>query len=244
MLVLEQHRHEGNQMEQPEQDSRDLTPRQREVIRVISESVRRTGYWPSLREIGGAVGLSSTSSVSHQLGRLQERGLVTREPGRPRTTMLAVRGLEDAGPGEGTAPGQAGRPGTGEVADVPLVGQIAAGIPLTAAELPGEVIPLPRALVGHGDLMMLSVTGESMSGAAIADGDWVVVRRQPIAVNGDIVAAMLDSDTADGAEATVKTYRERDGHVWLMPHNPAFDPIQGDSATIIGKVVSVLRRVG
>jgi repressor LexA len=107
-----------------------------------------------------------------------------------------------------------------------------------------DVVPLPRMLVGSGDdLIMLKVVGDSMIGAAIADGDWLVVRRQASAENGDIVAAMVDSDTGDGAEATVKTFRRRDGHVWLIPHNPAFTPIPGDDAVIIGKVVAVMRRL-
>jgi repressor LexA len=122
------------------------------------------------------------------------------------------------------------------------VGRIAAGSPILAAESADEIIHLPRQLVGHGELIMLNVVGDSMTGAAITDGDWVVVRCQPSAENGDIVAAMIDSDTPAEAEATVKTYRKRDGHVWLNPHNPAYEPIPGDNATIVGKVVAVLRR--
>jgi repressor LexA len=126
---------------------------------------------------------------------------------------------------------------------VPLVGRIAAGAPSLAEELLEDVIPLPTMLVGGGDgLMMLTVAGDSMIGAAIVDGDWLVVRRQASAEDGDIVAAMVDGGAA-GWEATVKTYRRRDGHVWLIPQNPAYAPICGDSAVIIGKVVAVLRRV-
>ena len=127
---------------------------------------------------------------------------------------------------------------------VPLVGRIAAGAPTVADELLEDVVPLPTMLVGSGDgLMMLTVAGDSMTGAAIVDGDWLVVRRQAVAEDGDIVAAMVDDGGGAGWEATVKTYRRRDGHVWLIPHNPAYAPICGDGAVIIGRVVAVLRRV-
>ena len=128
--------------------------------------------------------------------------------------------------------------------EVPLVGRIAAGVPVLADELLEDVVPLPRMLVGSGEgLIMLKVAGDSMVGAAIADGDWVVVHRQPDADNGDIVAAMLESETSTDGEATVKTLKKADGHVWLIPHNPVYSPILADNATIIGKVVSVLRRL-
>ena len=120
---------------------------------------------------------------------------------------------------------------------VPLVGRIAAGGPILAEEVVEDVFPLPRQLVGEGSLFLLKVVGDSMVEAAICDGDWVVVRQQPTADNGDIVAAMLDN------EATVKTFKRKDGHVWLMPHNADYSPIDGDHATILGKVTAVLRRV-
>ena len=125
----------------------------------------------------------------------------------------------------------------GDAALVPLVGRIAAGVPITAEQQVEEIFPLPRQLVGKGELFMLKVSGESMIDAAICDGDWVVIRSQGTAENGEIVAAMLDD------EATVKTFRRRDGHVWLLPRNSAFEPILGDDATILGKVVAVLRAV-
>jgi repressor LexA len=227
----------------PDPDDGDLTPRRRRIVQVIDESVRLNGYSPSLREIGSAVGLASTSSVSFQLSKLQEKGLVSREPRRPRTTKIRPR------PGQACEPDEARQSGDGKagVHDLAWVQQldnkIAAGTPVTADQRLGDVMPLPRELVGYGDLMMLKVAGESMTGAAITDGDWVVVRRAPDAENGEIVAAMLDSSCGDGAEATVKTLRKHDGHVWLMPHNPAYTPIPGDKATIIGKVVAVLRTV-
>ena len=214
----------------------DLTPVRRRIVRVIEESMRSRGYSPSMREIADAVGLASTSSVSHQLSVLESKGYLVREPGRPRTMILRLHGQGDVS----TDPREA-REG---VTDVPLVGRIAAGVPILAEELVEDVVPLPRMLVGSGDdLIMLKVVGDSMIGAAIADGDWLVVRRQASAENGDIVAAMVDSDTGDGAEATVKTFRRRDGHIWLIPHNPAFTPIPGDDAVIIGKVVAVMRRL-
>jgi len=122
-------------------------------------------------------------------------------------------------------------------------GRIAAGDPVLASELIEDVIPLPRQLVGEGELIMLKVAGDSMINAAIADGDWVVIRRESDVENGDIVAAMIESDTSADGEATVKTFKKSDGHVWLIPHNPAYAPILGDEAKILGKVVAVLRRI-
>lgn len=222
--------------DEPEPARDGLTPVRRRIVRVIKESIRSRGYSPSLREIGDAVGLASTSSVSHQLSVLQAKGYLVREPGRPRTMILRFPGQSDVS----TEPKNRSDGVTG----VPLVGRIAAGVPIIANELVEDVVPLPRMLVGSGnDLIMLNVVGDSMIGAAIADGDWLVVRRQATAENGDIVAAMVESDTGDGCEATVKTFRRRDGHVWLIPHNPAFTPIPGDDAVIIGKVVAVMRRL-
>jgi repressor LexA len=120
---------------------------------------------------------------------------------------------------------------------VPVVGRIAAGGPILAEEHIEDVFALPKQLVGEGTMFLLEVRGDSMIDAAICDGDWVVVRQQPAAENGEIVAALLDN------EATVKTFKRRGGHVWLLPHNPAYDPIDGDHASILGKVVAVLRRV-
>jgi repressor LexA len=167
---------------------------------------------------------------------LQAQGYVTREAGRPRTAVLRLPGRYHIDPIAGTTE----KEGT---TDVPVVGRIAAGVPILADEVTEDVIPLPRLLTGDGSLIALRVAGDSMIGAAIADGDWVVVRRQPDADSGDIVAAMLESNTSSDQEATVKTLKKADGHVWLIPHNPAYSPILADSAVIIGKVVSVLRRL-
>jgi repressor LexA len=223
----------------PDGSGRDLTPRQRKVLQAIEDSVRRDGYAPSMREIGEAAGLASTSAVSHQMSVLEKKGRLSREARRPRTAVvlpLADSAVHRAGEtGEETA--------AEGVARVPLVGRIAAGDPISAVEHAEDVIPLPRQLVGEGNLIMLRIVGDSMIGAAIADGDLVVVRRESDVENGDIVAAMLESNTSVEGEATVKTFKKRDGHVWLLPHNPAYAPIPGDNAAIVGKVVAVLRRV-
>jgi repressor LexA len=224
-----------------------LSPGERRarIVEVINDAMQRNGYPPSQREIAEAAGLASASSVSYHLGKLEQEGLLVRERGRPRTATLHRPSAQETGsgrPGGWADPGALAGAGAG-LTHVPWVGRIAAGRPITAAELPGDIVPLPQMLVGQGEHIMLSVAGESMTDAAIMDGDWVVVRRQDSAENGEIVAAMLDSDSTDGSEATVKTYRKRDGHVWLIPHNPAFTPIPGDKAKIIGKVVAVLRRL-
>jgi repressor LexA len=221
-------------------DHTGLTPRQRRVLEVIRDSVERRGYPPSMREIGEAVGLTSTSSVSHQLASLQRKGFLRRDANRPRAVEVRM-------PDRGSVSGRAGDgllyddTGSGDErptpAYVPVVGRIAAGGPILAEQAVEDVFPLPRQLVGEGSLFLLRVIGDSMIDAAIADGDWVVVRQQPVAENGEIVAAMIDG------EATVKTFKRRNGQVWLMPHNPAYDPIPGDEATVLGRVVAVLRRV-
>jgi repressor LexA len=231
-------------MRRDEQSAPDLSARQGKIVQVIEDSVRSNGYVPSLREIGQAVGLASTSSVSYQLSELARKGYLTREAGRPRTAVIRSPGQASDAPGSGQRP--AARPpvlARRGIAPVPLVGRIAAGRPLLVDESLDEVIPLPRQLVGDGDLIMLKVVGESMIDAAIADGDWVVVRRETDIENGDIVAAMIESDTSADREATVKTFKKVDGHVWLIPHNAAFSPLLADRAEIIGKVVSVLRRL-
>jgi len=224
-----------------------LTWRQRKVLQVIRDSVQKRGYPPSMREIGEAVGLTSTSSVSYQLSTLQKKGYLHRDVGRPRTVEVRLPGHPAVRPEQSNskeadaaelAPAADGLDiASQEATYVPLVGRIAAGTPILATEQVEDILPLPRQLVGEGNLFMLNVAGDSMINAAIADGDWVVVRQQEDAENGEIVAAMVDGD------ATVKTLKRSDGHVWLMPHNPAYTPILGDNATILGKVVAVLRRV-
>jgi repressor LexA len=214
-----------------------LTWRQRKVLQVIRESVQRRGYPPSMREIGEAVGLTSTSSVSYQLSTLQAKGYLRRDAGRPRTVEVRLPGHPAVRPEPGPDDDSPMDIASQEAAYVPLVGRIAAGGPILAEEAIEDIFPLPRQIVGEGMLFLLKVVGDSMVNAAIADGDWVVVRQQPVAENGDIVAAMLDG------EATVKTFKRSADHIWLMPHNPAYTPIPGDEAEILGKVVAVLRRV-
>jgi repressor LexA len=208
-----------------------LSDKQLAILEMIQRSVSSRGYPPSMREIGDAVGLSSLSSVTHQLNQLELSGYLRRDPNRPRALEVLIE-LPSAA-GENIDSG----PQVQDAAMVPLVGRIAAGIPITADQQVDEVFPLPRQLVGKGDLFMLKVVGESMIDAAICDGDWVVVRQQRDADNGEIVAAMLDG------EATVKVFRQRDGHTWLLPRNSAFEPILGDDAEVLGKVVAVLRSV-
>jgi len=231
-------------------DDSGLTPRQRAILDMIRTTVADRGYPPSVREIGEGVGLTSPSSVAHQLATLEKLGHLHRDPNRPRALVVADDAPGSAIHAEKTATMRAAKAGgrrltavssvgngTDEAAMVPLLGRIAAGGPILAEQEIEAVFPLPRDLVGQGDLFILKVVGDSMVDAAICDGDWVVVRQQASADNGDIVAALLDN------EATVKTLKRRDGHVWLMPHNPAYAPILGDEATIMGKVVTVLRKL-
>ena len=209
----------------------ELTERQKVILDVIRDSVNKRGYPPSIREICEAAGLASTSSVAHQLSVLERKGYLRRDPNRPRAVDVRSSRAKRARRAS-EAP-----PGAPAPVFVPLVGRIAAGGPILAEEMVEDVFPLPRALVGDGTLFLLRVAGESMIDAAISDGDWVVVRQQPDAENGDIVAAMIDG------EATVKTLQRRDGQAWLLPHNAAYQPIDASEATILGKVVSVLRKV-
>ncbi len=223
-----------------------LTPRQVRILETIRSCVHDRGYPPTMREIGEAVGLTSTSSVKHQLMALEGKGYLRRDPNLPRAIEVVMpHEVSDASSArtdfspvtDATARFLGAKASSEDVAMVPLVGRIAAGGPVLADQAVEDVFALPRQLTGSGELFMLKVTGDSMINAAICDGDWVVVRRQNSAQDGDIVAALLDD------EATVKTFRRRDGHVWLMPHNPAYAPIDGDHATVMGKVVSVLRKV-
>jgi len=261
-----------------------LSDRQEQVLQVVRAGVARRGYPPSIREIGDAVGLKSTSSVAHHLKTLQELGYLHRDRGRPRSVEVLPPGQSAplpagrSGP-RSLAPLAAGRSAplspdlirtdhgpvltlprpaadaepeppapifdipSQEPAYVPWVGHIAAGGPILAKQDIEDTFPLPKQLVGEGDHLILQVRGDSMIDAAITDGDWVVVRRQEDAENGDIVAATFEGQGTEEEEATVKTLKRVDGHVWLIPHNPRYTPIPGDDAKIIGKVVSVLRRI-
>lgn len=234
--------HEGTTVTNDNQAARErggtrrrksLSEKQLAILEMISRSVSQRGYPPSMREIGDAVGLSSLSSVTHQLNQLELSGYLRRDPNRPRALEILI----DVPSNASATPDFENQVSVGDAAMVPLVGRIAAGIPITAEQQVDEVFPLPRQLVGNGELFMLKVVGESMIDAAICDGDWVVIRAQNSAENGDIVAAMLDE------EATVKVFRQRDGHTWLLPRNSNFEPILGDFAEVLGKVVAVLRSV-
>lgn len=219
-----------------------LTDRQTQVLAFIVEAISARGYPPTMREIATAVSLVSPSSVKYQLNALVDKGYLRRDPKRPRA--MEVVGGEAAIEPRPVTPLRAVDSFPAHSAEfdsysapsfVPVVGRIAAGAPILADQHVEDVFPLPKQLVGDGDLFLLKVSGDSMIDAAICDGDWVVIRSQKVAEEGEIVAAMLDD------EATVKTLKRKDGHVWLMPHNDAYSPINGDHATILGRVVSVLR---
>lgn len=223
-------------------DASGLTPRQRKVLEFLREEIEKRGYPPSMREIGAAVGLTSSSSVAHQLRTLERLGFVKRDPNRPRALevflpdVIAARRSIGAAHESGFDETDIGNSHPA-ARYVPMVGRIAAGGPILAEERVEEVFPLPKSLVGDGTLFLLEVQGDSMIGAAICSGDYVVIRQQPVAENGEIVAAMLDG------EATVKTFQRKDGKVWLLPHNEDYSPIDGTHATILGKVTAVLRRL-
>ena len=209
------------------QDGDGLTNRQRRILDVITEALADHGYPPSVREVGEAVGLTSSSSVAHQLKTLEAKGYLTRDPNRPRA--IEVHRPSTFSPSQPSV--------NSDSVEVPLLGRIAAGAPILAEENVEQLLTLPRQLTGKGDVFALEVHGDSMIDAAICDGDWVVVRKQPTAENGEIVAALL------GDEATVKTLHATARQVWLLPQNPAFQPIDGNQATIMGKVVAVLRKL-
>lgn len=205
-----------------------LTPRQQRVLDVIRDAVETRGYPPSVREIGEAVGLRSASSVHYQLGVLEREGYLRRDPTRPRA--IEVRYDADT---EQSAPPHAA------VRHVPVLGEIAAGVPILAEERVEDLYPLPRDLVGEGTLFILRVRGESMVQAGVLPGDLIVVRQQPTVEQGEMCAALIDG------EATAKFYRRtRAGEVFLDPANEGYEPIPvtaDQAASILGKVVAVLR---
>ena len=206
-------------------DASALPERQQRILVVIRDWVVRHGYAPSTRQIGDAVGLRSSSSVSKHLAALEDKGFLRRSDTVSRP--IDVRAFLQPAAAEST----------GDSVPVPVVGDIAAGVPIVAEEHADDLLTLPRELTGRGTVFGLRVRGESMVDAAICDGDIVVVRQEREAHSGQIVAAMIDG------EATVKVYRRRDGHVYLEPRNPAFDVLDGDEAVVLGVVVSVLRSV-
>jgi repressor LexA len=204
----------------------NLTDRQRRILDYISSTVDDRGYPPSVREIGDAVGLHSPSSVHAQLSTLAQKGLLAKDPTKPR----AIRVHRE--------PGRAGAARKRQdTIDVPLVGRIAAGGPILAEQNLEDTMTLPRDLVGSGTLFALTVKGDSMTGAGIMDGDTVVVRQQASAEDGEIVAALIDE------EATVKRLSRRGGTIRLVAENPAYEPLEPGDVSLLGKVVAVLRRV-
>jgi repressor LexA len=228
-----------------------LTLRQRQILAVIRKAVDERGYPPTIREICDAVNLASPSSGAHQLRVLEARGYIRRDPNRPRAMEVVWPGTAEpeaaAEPAPPAEPAEAETEPTTPLADiipfphkmvsVPLVGRIAAGTPILADQQVEDTFALPERFTGHGTLFMLEVKGDSMTDVAICDGDYVVVRAQPTAENGEIVAALLDG------EATVKTLKRSPDQVWLLPANPLYSPIDGNEAVILGKVVTVLRRL-
>lgn len=222
-----------------------LTDRQRNIINAIQNNIKIHGFPPSFREIGEVVGLRSPSSVKHQLRTLEDKGILRINANKGRAIEILDNSIVENNSNNkiNKNSSRVANISTYESdsvinsRDVPLVGRIAAGAPITAEQHIEDVMRLPERLTGTGNLFMLEVHGDSMIDAAICDGDYVVVREQHEAVNGDIVAALLDN------EATVKTFRNDHGHVWLIPHNPAYSPIDGSHATIMGKVVTVLRKI-
>lgn len=214
----------------------ELTDRQRRILACIRSSLQERGYPPTMREIGEAVSLASPSSVKYQLHVLEEKGFLRREAHAGRALVLVDEEQELADLASDIHDAFSGIHGSSvNAVNVPVVGRIAAGGPILAEQHIDDVFTLPSQLVGDGELFLLRVVGDSMINAAICDGDWVVVRRQEVAENGEIVAALLDG------EATVKTLRKLTDRVWLMPANEAYDPIDGTEAAIMGRVVSVLR---
>jgi repressor LexA len=205
-----------------------LTGKRRQILEFIAEQVRSRGYPPSVREIGEAVGLASSSTVHAHLQVLEREGYLRRDPTKPRAIVVSFE------PTSGAAIPL--RP----VRHVPLIGAVAAGTGVLAEQDVEEVLPLPEDLTGGGELFMLRVRGDSMSGAGILDGDYVVVRRQAVAESGDVVVAGIP-----GGEATVKTFRRGRAKVALVPANPDYETIElpADEVVVYGKVVTVLRRL-
>lgn len=203
-----------------------ISNRQQAILEFIKREVREKGYPPSVREIGEAVGLASSSTVHGHLDRLEKKGLIRRDPTKPR----AIEILDDENEQQ--------LPFPMAVTRVPVVGKVTAGAPITATENIEEYFPLPAHFVGDHDVFMLNVRGDSMIEAGIHDGDYVIVRQQQTAQNGDIVVAMTEDD-----EATVKTfYKERD-HIRLQPENPTLEPIRLKHVTILGKVIGLFRDI-
>ncbi|ADG82354.1 LexA family transcriptional repressor [Thermincola ferriacetica] len=200
----------------------DLNARQIAILEFIKREIRKKGYPPSVREIGKAVGLSSSSTVHGHLAQLEEKGYIRRDPTKPRTIEI----LDPDSPVIKK-----------EMVNVPIVGKVTAGEPILAVENIEDTFPLPLDFVKNDNVFMLSVRGDSMVEAGILDGDYILVRQQSNAKNGDIVVALL------GDEATVKTFYKEKDYIRLQPENPRLEPIITNEAQIIGKVIGVFRRI-
>lgn len=202
-----------------------ISIRQQAILEFIRTEVKSKGYPPSVREIGEAVGLASSSTVHGHLDRLEKKGLIRRDPTKPRAIELL--GLEESDTGNLFA---------STIRRVPVVGKVTAGVPITATENIEDYFPLPQTMVGDDQVFMLSVIGDSMIEAGINSGDYVVVRQQQTANNGDIVVAMTEED-----EATVKTFYKEKDHIRLQPENPTYEPLRLTHVTILGKVIGLFR---
>ncbi|MBB6730358.1 transcriptional repressor LexA [Cohnella zeiphila] len=203
-----------------------MSNRQTAILEFIKAEVREKGYPPSVREIGEAVGLASSSTVHGHLDRLEKKGLIRRDPTKPRA--IEILGDENESVSHYSF----------SVRKVPLVGKVTAGMPITATENIEEYYPLPEHMVGDHQVFMLSVVGESMIEAGIRSGDFVIVRQQQTANNGDIVVAMTEDD-----EATVKTFYKEKDHIRLQPENSAMEPIRLKKVSILGKVIGLIRSI-
>ncbi|MCR4427397.1 MAG: transcriptional repressor LexA [Firmicutes bacterium] len=202
----------------------ELSAREKQILAFIAKETESRGYPPSVREIGHAVGLKSTSTVHGYLASLERKGHIRRDPVKPRAIEVLMDGDAVPVPARG-------------VVSIPVVGRVTAGAPILAVENIDEYFPLPRSFAGESEVFMLKVSGESMIGAGILDGDYVIVRRQAAAANGDIVVALIED------EATVKRFFHEDGHIRLEPENPAFSALITEKATVLGKVVGLVRRI-
>lgn len=203
-----------------------LSNRQLAILEFIKNEVKDKGYPPSVREIGEAVGLASSSTVHGHLERLEKKGLIRRDPTKPRAIEIT-----DGSSAEGSQFNLS-------VARVPLIGRVTAGVPITATENIEDYFPLPSHYVGDHNVFMLSVIGDSMIDAGIHNGDYVIVRQQQSANNGDIVVAMTEDD-----EATVKRFYKEKDHIRLQPENPTMEPIRLNHVSILGRVVGVFRDI-
>lgn len=202
-----------------------ISNRQQAILEFIKNEVREKGYPPSVREIGEAVGLASSSTVHGHLERLEKKGMIRRDPTKPRAIeILDGSSLDGAF--------------SISVARVPLIGRVTAGVPITATENIEDYFPLPSHYVGDNNVFMLSVIGESMIEAGIHNGDYVIVRQQQTADNGDIVVAMTEDD-----EATVKTFYKEKDHIRLQPENPTMEPLRLKNVSVLGKVIGVFRNI-